>query len=370
MQPTRVRRTVACARYRVAVLLFAVVAWSSGFAAGNNPVDEAWWPSVHGADDQLGAIRSITPEKRLEAAGLVRQGRTLTLGMPYQRGMPMMSSRTFSLIIPGGGRPVHGPYPWQGDDFQLTYNDEFIAGELGQIGTQFDGLGHVMVAVHGQSGWRDGNYLYNGRRLEDYSNGYGLRVNGVEHAAEVGFFTRGVLIDMPALLGVERMQAGQEVTLADYRAALDRQGVDEPGAGDVVLIRTGWIQLWKSYLDEHGRISGSTEEVAAANALYGSAEPGVAPELCDHLAGRGIAMLMADQGAIEPVGLAADGAQEDTGPFGYCHVNLLARRGIYLFENIDMEALSEQEVYEFLFTWAPLKLVGATGSPGNPMVAW
>ena len=48
----------------------------------------------------------------------------------------------------------------------------------------------------------------------------------------------------------------------------------------------------------------------------------------------------------------------------------LRRRGIYLFENVDMEGLSRERVYEFLFTWAPLKLVGATGSPGNPIVAW
>jgi kynurenine formamidase len=279
----------------------------------------------------------------------------------------MMPTRTFTLTIPGGGTPVHGPIPWEGERFQLSFNDELVTAEIGQVGTQFDGPGHAMVRVEGQPGWRDGNYLYNGRRLEDHANGYGLQVNGVEHVAAVGFFTRGILVDVPALRGVARMQAGQEVSVEDYRAALERQGIAEAGPGDVVLVRTGWIQLWKSYLDDDGRIAAPPETVRAANAEYGSAEPGVSAELCDYLAGRGIALLAVDNGAIEPVDREPG---PDSKPFGYCHVNLLVRRGIYLFENIDMERLAAEPVDEFLFTWAPLKLVGATGSPGNPIVAW
>lgn len=349
-------------------LLCAAVALAScSAAAGNNPVDERWWPSVFGAEDERGAVNAITPEKRLEAAGLVKKGRTLTLGMPYQQGMPKMPSRTFTLLIPGAGQPLHGPMPWQGEAFQLTFNDEIVTAEIGQVGTQFDGPGHAMIRIAGQAGWRDGNYMYNGRRLEDYANGRGLEVNGVEHVAEVGFFTRGILVDVPALLGVDRLDAGQEVTVDHFRAALQRQKIDDAGGGDVVLVRTGWIQLWKDHLDDRGRIAAPAAEVEAANAVFGGAEPGVSAELCDYLAERGIAMLGADQGAIEPV--ATDfGPQSE--PFGYCHVNLLARRGIYLFENLDLEHLAEEQVYEFLFTWAPLKLVGATGSPGNPIVAW
>ena len=56
--------------------------------------------------------------------------------------------------------------------------------------------------------------------------------------------------------------------------------------------------------------------------------------------------------------------------FAYCHMNLIARRGISNFENLDLDDLSSNQAYEFLFSWAPLKLVGATGSPGNPVAAW
>lgn len=340
---------------------------STAVMAANNPVDENWWPGEFGAEDQRGAVNYITPEKRLEAVKLVRQGKTLTLGMPYHNGMPLVPGRTYSLMIPGAGKPMHGPAPWQGEEFKQTFNDEFLVAELGQVGSQFDGPGHPMIWVAGQEGWKEGNYLYNGRRFEDYGHGRGLQVNGVEHVAEVGFFTRGILIDMPVLKGVKRLQKGEEITVADFRQALKQQNIDNASQGDVVLIRTGWIQLWKSYLDETGHITGSAEEVYAANQEFMSGEPGVSAELCEYLAQKKIAMLVTDQGAVEPLG--GENRSPDA-PFGYCHMNLLVRRGIYLFESLDMEALSREKAYEFLFTWAPLKLVGATGSPGNPIVAW
>jgi len=340
---------------------------SSSLMAANNPVDENWWPSEFGAEDQRGAINYITPEKRLEAVQLVKQGKTLTLGMPYHNGMPLVPGRTYSLMIPGAGKPLHGPAPWQGEDFKHTFNDEFISSELGQVGTQFDGLAHPMIWVSADTGWPEGNYLYNGRRMEDYGHGRGMQVNGIEHAAEVGFFTRGIMVDIPLLKAVGRLEKGYEITLADFKAALQQQGIEDASQGDVVLIRTGWIQLWKSYLDANGRIIGSPAEVHAANEEFLSGEPGVSAGLCEYLAERKISMLVTDQGAIEPLG----GENQVAGaPFGYCHMNLLVRRGIYLFESIDMEGLSQEKAYEFLFTWAPLKLVGATGSPGNPMVAW
>ena len=51
-------------------------------------------------------------------------------------------------------------------------------------------------------------------------------------------------------------------------------------------------------------------------------------------------------------------------------MNLIVRRGISNFENLDLDMLSQEKAYEFLFTWSPLKLIGATGSPGNPVAAW
>ena len=61
---------------------------------------------------------------------------------------------------------------------------------------------------------------------------------------------------------------------------------------------------------------------------------------------------------------------EEPESFAYCHMNLIARRAISNFENLDLDELSVDKAYEFLFSWAPLKLVGATGSPGNPVAAY
>jgi hypothetical protein len=262
-------RTVRMALAFVGLMTLLLQAVCNTAMAGNNPVDENWWPSEFGADDSIGALNYITPEKRLEAVRLVKQGKTLTLGMPYQQDMPLVAGRTFTLLIPGAGRPLWGPMRWQDEAFKLSFNDEIVTSEIGQVGTQFDGLGHPMIWVKGTGGWAEGNYMYNKRRLEDTPNGHGLQANGE----------------------------------------------------------------------------------------FGSSEPGVSVALCDYLASRKITMLLADQGAIEPVDKTRG---PGVVPFGYCHMNLVVRRGIYLFENID----------EFLFTWAPLKLVGATGSPGNPIVAW
>src|SRR6266511_5275930 len=91
----------------VIVVVFACAALASSGVAGNNPVDEQWWPSEFGADDQAGAVKYITPEKRVAAAQLVKKGKTATLGMPYYNGMPLVPGRTYALSIPGGGVPTH-----------------------------------------------------------------------------------------------------------------------------------------------------------------------------------------------------------------------------------------------------------------------
>jgi kynurenine formamidase len=190
---------------------------------------------------------------------------------------------------------------------------------------------------------------------------------GTEKAG--GFFTRGILIDIAALKGVARLEKGYAITMADFRAALQKQGIGDATQGDVVMFRTGWNSLWKT--NHLGRPAGekvkTDEQLAKDNAEFGSGEPGVAPEVCDHLASKKISMVASDTWGLEPYDFAKSGAPES---FAYCHMNLIARRGIYNFENLDLDDLSADKAYEFLFAWAPLKLVGATGSPGNPVAAY
>lgn len=335
-------------------------------AADNNPVDEQWWPSEFGAEDQAGATNYITPAKRIAAAALVRMGEVATLGMPYHARMPLFTGRVFSLSIPGGGNPTHH-LAWSGDGYAQTFMDELVTAQIGQVGTQFDSLAHPMIKISGKQaqGWQDGNYLYNGHRLEDIGGPYGMKKMGTEQVGS--FFTRGIIIDLVKLKGGP-LPLGYPITLADYRAALKQAGIADAGEGDVVLFRTGWNDLWRDNLTK------TPDQVAADNATFNSGGPGISPEVCDHLASRKIAMMGADNWGIEPYDFTGKSAWPTPAPelkeWAYCHMNLSARRGIYLFENLDLKDLGERGPAEFLFTWAPLKLVGATGSPGNPIAAW
>src|SRR5262245_59030134 len=77
----------------IIAVMFTLAISAGSAVAGNNPVDEKWWPSEFGADDQAGAVKYITPEKRIAAAQLVKKGKTATLGMPYYNGMPLEAVR-------------------------------------------------------------------------------------------------------------------------------------------------------------------------------------------------------------------------------------------------------------------------------------
>ena len=100
-----------------------------------------WWPSKWGAEDEAGASNHITPAKVLDAAKWIRDGKIYKIGRDYEQAMPTFGKRVFVLRIPGG--PTGGPF----GDNKLVYNDEFLATEIGQTGTQFDGLGHIGIQM-------------------------------------------------------------------------------------------------------------------------------------------------------------------------------------------------------------------------------
>jgi kynurenine formamidase len=337
---------------------------SAAAIAGNNPVDEKWLPSEFGADDQAGATNWITPQKRLEAVKLVKKGEVATLGMPYHSRTPVFPGRLYSLTIPGGGGPTHD-LAWSGDGYRQTFMDELVTAQIGQVGTQFDSLAHPMIQIKGKKGWKDGNYFYNGVRLEDVGGPFGMKKLGTENVGS--FFTRAVVIDMVKLKG-GNLPIGYPISMKDYRDALKMAGVADARQGDIVLFRTGWNDLWRDNLSK------TQAQAIADNNRFNSGGPGLSPEVCDHLASRKVSMVGADNWGIEPNDFTGESQWptkfEDIEEWAYCHMNLSVRRGIYLFENLDLKDLGERGPGEVLFSWAPLKLVGATGSPGNPIAAW
>lgn len=187
------------------------VAGSSGEAEAQEAenVLGKWWPSEWGPDDEVGASNRITPAKVLEAASLIQKGNIYPLGMTLEAGVPTFGARHVSITIPGG--PTGGPF----GEHELMYNDEMFSGEIGQVGSQFDGLGHIGAKV--------GNEIryYNGFTQEQVGGAYGLKKLGVEHVKP--FFTRGILLDVLSLKGGERLDLGYVVTMDDVIQTMRKQ---------------------------------------------------------------------------------------------------------------------------------------------------
>ena len=194
--------------------IFTVVACAAAGAALGQ--DDDWYPSQWGAADQRGAANRVTPQKVLEAKEMMTRGAVYQLGRSYDRTMPLFGTRHFSLKIP----QLFGPFGTN----ETTYHDELVSGELGQIGTQFDGLGHLGV----------GDVFYNGNHRRDFATADGLTKLGIENVGAL--VTRGVLVDVAAYKGVARLDGAYEITLADLRGTLDRQRVNVR-SGDVVIVR-------------------------------------------------------------------------------------------------------------------------------------
>jgi len=298
-------------------------------ASAQTPTGPEWWPSEWGPDDERGAANLVTPAKVLEAASLIREGRIYELGRTYEQGMPIFGNRHFSLTIPGLPTFISGAQNG------VVFNDELVSGELGQIGTQFDGLGHVGTEI-------DGDYVfYNGFKLSEFGTSYGLTKLGIEKVGAL--FTRGLLLDVARYKGVERLDPTYIITIEDIEGTLAMEGIDEIRPGDAVLFHTGWGQLWN-----------------VDNEAYGASEPGPGITAIKWLTEKRILLTGADNFAME----AAPGENPERPIEGH---QWLLSRGIYNLENLDLSALAADRVYEFAFIFAPVKLTGATGSPGNPI---
>jgi len=302
---------------RIMAFVAAVVTLTCTAAGGQ------WYPSQWGADDQRGAANRLTPAKVLEAKALVTTGQVYQLGRVYEPGMPMYGTRHYSLRIPQ-------PFDMQSRN-EAVYVDELVSGELGQIGTQFDGLGHLGI----------GDLHYNGNRRSEFARAEGLTRLGIEHVGPI--VTRGVLADVARYKGVAQLDAQYVITPADLEGTLAQEGV-EIREGDVVLIHTGWGALWM-----------------VDNERFGGAEPGIGVEAAQALAEAGVVVVGADTWGVEIM------PNPDADLAAPVHQLLLARNGIYLHENLATEALARDEVYEFMYVFTPLLLKGATGSPGGPI---
>jgi kynurenine formamidase len=289
-----------------------------------------WWPSKWGAGDEKGAYNLITPKNVMRALKVAKTGKIYRLSYPYSNTMPKFGSRTFSIHIPG--LPVGGPL----GENQIVWNDEFIVCEVGQVGTQFDGPGHVgLLCKDGIMRW------YNGAELNSSENTYGLKTNGVEKLGPC--ITRGILIDVVGLKG-RPLEKGEVIYVKDIEACIKKAGIDGIQEGDAVMFHTGWGRHW--------------EDPATFNAGC----PGIGWEAAQYLVKKNVSMLIGDTWPIDVIP-----GENEKGAFDI-HNYTQTVNGIWYLENCQskvMAQMAKDGTYEFLWIFVPVPFEGATGSPGD-----
>ncbi len=324
-------RAVACA-FGVALTVFASVSVSAQTRSSG-----PWWPNAEwGPEDQAGASNRITPEKVLSALKLATTGKMYELGQIYEQTMPFFGSRSYSMAlvkITGGGALGAN---------RLVANEEVVSAQIGQVGTQLDGLGHIGQEVTMQGGATE-QVFYNGFTAKEMDTPTGLQKLGIEHIKPI--VTRGILIDIAGYKGMARLPASYEVSVADVQGALARQGMSaaDIAPGDAVLFRFGWSSLW-------------TEP-----ATHAMNPPGIGLAVARWAAERRLTMIGSDSWGSEVL----PNPQADL--VFPVHQELMMKSGILNLENTRLEELATDRAYQFLLIVTPLRLKGASGSPVRPI---
>jgi kynurenine formamidase len=187
-----------------------------------------------------------------------------------------------------------------------------------------------------------GDELYNCLRYDDIASRGGFTEMGIDQLGMV--FTRGVLIDVAGLKGVDILPDEYEITVEDLEAALERQGV-ELQEGDAVLIHTGWGTPW-----------------GEDDARYNASTPGIGVAVAEWLIERNPILIGADNWPVEVA--PSKMMPEASLPV---HQIALAVNGVHLLENLKLDEPAGRDRSEFAFTMQPIKVKGGTGSAVAPV---
>ena len=289
-----------------------------------------------GDDDQHGTLNLLSAEKTRTAAALVQTGEVVscarTITFEYAPDMPRV--------------PLH---------YMLESGEGWASGQKvtnrpSQAATDFIGMvfhGWAITHVDALSHFFWKGRMYNNRPAHLVSTSLGATAESIELAAS-GIVTRGVLVDVPLVRGVDWLERGEGVMPSDILAAEERCGfrIEE---GDVLLVRTGQHRRWGIEGPVNVETDGTTACQAACLPLFRD---------------RGIAMLGSD-------------TSNDVRPSHYeevvqpIHQVGIVAMGLWLIDNADLEDLAEactrHNRWEFMLSLAPLKLSNTTGSPANPL---
>ena len=287
------------------------------------PAESQRCPSKWGAGDERGSMNHQKPAAVMNAARLIKSGEIIELAHVLGPQMPFSGTRRFD---------VHTKRTFMNQfSNQRGSNEELVVTELGQVGTQFDGFAHQ---THLDS-W------YNCFKVSENATRSGFSKLGVEKVGMV--MTRGVLLDVAGLKGVDMLPDTYEITVQDLQQALQRQGTKlQPG--DAILIHTGW-----------GRLYGKE------NARYMKTCPGVGVAAAEWLVRQDPLLVGADNWPVEV------SPNPDTQLSLPGHQIFLVVNGVHILENLKLDELVAKKVYEFAFAMQPLKIQGGTGSTVSPV---
>jgi kynurenine formamidase len=285
---------------------------------------EAW--NRWGATDERGALNNIDARQIRDAAALVQSGQVLSLAQPLSPRTPVPQHRAGVQHFMGRDGGDYAAGARRPGGFQFA--EDTVVLPL-HIGTHIDALCHA---------WYD-DALYNGFPGTGTRSTTGATHCGIDKMGPI--VGRGVLLDVVTIRGGQ-LANGQTIGRDDLQRAVDLAGV-EPGNGDIVLIRTGWA-----------------EKQALTAPVSFDAEPGLDLEAGLWLAERNIALLGADNFAIEVIPFPE-------GMVFPVHQRLIRDYGIPLLEGLVLKDLAATGRNQFMFAASPLPVVGGTGSPISPI---
>jgi kynurenine formamidase len=287
-----------------------------------------------GDDDERGTLNLITPDHVLATAGACRTGKTYSLGLPIQRqGVPILEHRPAPMRLALTHQSDIGMFEPYGAPDHVGANEDVIV-IASHNETHLDALCHVFSERR----------LYNGFAAETVSAAAGATKLGIDKVRSI--VGRAVLLDMPAFFGVDRLEAPRVLTADELLACAQHEGV-ELRAGDILLVRTGWID---AYLAAASR--GGDDSLML--------QPGIGLDACRMIAELDIAAVGSDNSAVEAIPF-------DENRFLCVHIELLVKLGLPLLEHLMLGEMAADRCYESLLVVAPLPVVGGTGSPVNPI---
>ncbi|MFD9821318.1 cyclase family protein [Streptomyces violascens] len=285
-----------------------------------------------GPDDEIGTLHHITDETVRQAAGHIRSGRRIPLALPLRQDGVQTG------VIPGRVNPLHTMVQINQEIFgpgTVACSDDAVTFGL-QAATHWDALTHVSHS----------GKIYNGRPAATITPHGGAEFSGIDKPGHV--VSRGVLLDIARAKGLDRLEGGHAVTPEDLAEAEEFAGVTVR-AGDIVLVRTGQMQVYLAG-DKHG---------------YGYPSPGLSVRTPEWFHARDVAAVANDTLTFEIF------PPEIEDLWLPVHALDLVEMGMLQGQNWNLEILStacaEASRYAFLLSAMPEPFVGATGTPVAPI---